>query len=154
MSETDIWVLCAPKTLSFDVQKALSKLSLRPRWAPQPHTPGTIQTRLTATMTEAQVADLASWLSKHGVVFEITHRSQEPCLILCHPGLGLKRLAIDLSGEIVLRVGQLERLVRESAGNSRELERLIRLQTGTAWLDLLEPYRQSSSRVRELPKAV
>ena len=154
MSETDIWVLCAPKTSSFDVQKALSKLSLRPRWAPQPHTPGTIQARLSAPLTDAQVSQLASRLARHGVIFEITHRSQEPCLILCHPGLGLKRLAIDLSGEVVLRVGQLERLVRESAGSSRELERLIRLETGTAWLDLLEPYRQASPRVSELPRAV
>ncbi|NCX64375.1 MAG: hypothetical protein EBX01_03750 [Actinobacteria bacterium] len=30
----------------------------------------------------------------------------------------------------------------------------MRVETGTAWLDLLEPYRMASARVRQLPRAV
>lgn len=154
MSTSDIWVLCAPKTSSFDVQKTLSSLNLRPRWIPQPHMPGTVQARFTAALSDAQVTQLASTLAQLGVAFEISQRSKEPCLILCHPGLGLKRLAIDLSGEVVLRAGQLERLLVEAAGSTKELERLFRLETGTAWFDVLEPYRRSSPQIRELPRAV
>lgn len=154
MSETDIWVLCAPKASTFHVQKAFAALKLRPSWTPQPHTPGAHQARFTASLTDTQVSQLASELSRLGIAFEILNHSQESSLILCHPGLGLKRLAIDLSGEVVLRVGQMERIIREAEGSSRELERLLRVETGTAWFDLLEPYRQSNPRVRELPRAV
>ena len=154
MSVTDIWLLCAPKSATFDVQNFLSKHELSPNWKPQPHTPGTLQARFQASLSDGQVAQLSSLLSKLGVVFEIYQSSKEPCLILGHPGLGLKRLAIDSSGEIVIRIGQLERLIRESEGNHKELERLLRVETGTAWLDLLEPYRMAIARVRQLPRAV
>ena len=154
MSRTDIWLLCAPKSATFDVQNFLSTQGLNPKWKPQPHTPGCLQTRFQTSLSEAQVAKLVSLLSKSGVVFEVHRSSAEPCLLLGHPGLGLKRLAVDASGEIVLRIGQLERLMRESDGNQRELDRLLRLETGTAWLDLLEPYRLETTRVSQLPKAV
>ena len=114
MSVTDIWLLSAPKSATFDVQNFLSKHELSPNWKPQPHTPGTLQARFQASLSDGQVAHLSSLLSKLGVVFEIYQTSKEPCLILGHPGLGLKRLAFDSSGEIVIRIGQLERLIRES----------------------------------------
>ncbi len=154
MSVTDIWLLCAPKSATFDVQNFLSQHEICPNWKPQPHTPGTLQTRFQASLSDGEVAQFGSLLSKLGVVFEIYQNSHEPCLLVGHPGLGLKRLAIDLSGEIVLRIGQLERLIREAEGNHKELERLLRFETGTPWLDLLEPYRIASSRVRQLPRAV
>ena len=154
MSATDIWLLCAPKSATFDVQNFLSRHEISPKWKPQPHTPGTLQTRFKASLSDGEVAQFGSLLSKLGVVFEIYQSSQEPCLLVGHPGLGLKRLAIDLSGEIVIRIGQLERLIREAEGNHKELERLLRVETGTAWLDLLEPYRIASSRVTQLPRAV
>ena len=154
MSATDIWLLCAAKSATFDVQKFLSHCELNPNWTSQPHTPGTLQTRFRASLSDGQVAQLGSLLNNLVVVFEIYQNSKEPCLLLGHPGLGIKRLALDESGEIVIRLGQLERLMREADGNHKELERLLRVETGTAWLDLLEPYRMSSARVRHLPRAV
>ena len=154
MSVTDIWVLCAPKSSAFEIQEQLSTLGLTPRWLPQPNTPGTIQARISAHLEDFEVVTLSSFLSSAGVAFEITQMSSEPCLILGHPGLGLKRLAIDASGEVVIRVGQLERLLIEAKGSQSELERLVRIEKGTAWLDLLEPYRLESLRLRELPRAV
>ena len=154
MSATDIWLLCAPKSATFDVQNFLANHETRLKWTPQPHTPDTLQTRFKASLSYGEVAKFGTLLSKLGVVFEIYQSSQEPCLLVGHPCLGLKRLAIDLSGETVIRIGQLERLIREAEGNHKELERLLRVETGTAWLDLLEPYRIASSRVRQLPRAV
>jgi hypothetical protein len=43
--------------------------------------------------------------------------------------------------------------VRASEGNARELERRLRLASGTSWLDLLETYRNHEG-VRLLPQAV
>ena len=154
MSVTDVWVLCAPKNLAFEIKERLRSLGLAPNWVPQPNTPGTLQARMSADLEDSEVAALSGYLNSQGVAFEITQLSSEPCLILGHPGLGLKRLAIDLSGEIVIRVGQLERLIDEAGGSHSELQRLTRLEKGTAWLDLLEPYRLASLRVNELPKAV
>ncbi|MFZ8888759.1 MAG: hypothetical protein ACO2YI_05165, partial [Aquiluna sp.] len=71
MSATDIWLLCAPKSATFDVQNFLSQHQLSPHWKPQPHTPGTLQTRFQASLSDGQVAHLSSLLSKLGVVFEI-----------------------------------------------------------------------------------
>ena len=108
MSATDIWLLCAPKSATFDVQNFLSNHEIRIKWTLQPHTPGTLQTRFKASLSDGEVAKFGTLLSKLGVVFEIYQSSQEPCLLVGHPGLGLKRLAIDLSGDIVIRMGQLE----------------------------------------------
>lgn len=154
MSATDIWVLCAPKNSGFEIQERLSSLGLTPNWLPQPNTPGTVQARLAADLEDSIVASLSDSLIRLGVAFEITQLSSEPCLILGHPGLGLKRLALDASGELVIRIGQLERLLAEAGGSRSELERLIRIEKGTAWLDLLEPYRLASLRVSQLPRAV
>lgn len=154
MSVTDIWVLCAPVNSRFEITERLAELGVTPSWLPQPNTPGTIQARISAGLRDSDVAALSHFLIRLGVAFEITQFSSEPCLILGHPGLGLKRLAIDASGEIVIRVGQLERLLAEAGGSRSELERLIRLEKGTAWLDLLEPYRLASLRVSQLPRAV
>ena len=154
MSVTDIWVLCAPKNSAFEIQERLRSLGLTPNWLPQPNTPGTVQARIVADLEDSKVVSLSESMIRLGVAFEITQLSYEPALILGHPGLGLKRLALDASGEIVIRVGQLERLLTEAGGNVSELERLIRLEKGTAWLDLLEPYRLASLRVSQLPRAV
>ena len=154
MSASDIWVLCAPKNSAFEIQERLRSLELTPNWLPQPNTPGTVQARITADLEDSKVASLSESLIRLGAAFEITQLSSEPALVLGHPGLGLKRLAIDASGEIVIRVGQLERLLTEAGGSRSELERLIRIEKGTAWLDLLEPYRLASLRVSQLPRAV
>ena len=154
MSATDIWVLCAPKSSAFEIQERLRSLELTPNWLPQPNTPGTVQARVAANLEDSKVVSLSESMMRLGVAFEITQLSSEPALVLGHPGLGLKRLALDASGEIVIRVGQLERLLTEAGGSRSELERLIRLEKGTAWLDLLEPYRLASLRVSQLPRAV
>lgn len=73
---------------------------------------------------------------------------------LYHQGLGVHRQQLDEAGEVVLRVGQIERLLQESAGSNAEFARLIRVAQGLAWLDLLEPYRVGALRADQLPKAV
>lgn len=154
MSLTDIWVLSCPKSSTFNVQKILKLEGLTPTWEAQPYTPPNLQSRIRATLEDAAVAKIASEFSRLGLAFEITQSSNEPCLILGHPGLGLKRLALDSAGEVVIRQGQLARLITEASGSASELERLLRVEAGTAWLDLLEPYRNATLRLNELPRAV
>ena len=71
-----------------------------------------------------------------------------------HSGLGLKRVALDGAGEVVIRAGQIERLITLAAGNMQEFQRLIRLEQGQLWMDLLEPLRRGLVNLDQLPRAV
>jgi hypothetical protein len=70
------------------------------------------------------------------------------------PGLGLKRLELDIAGEVAVRGGSLELAVQESGGSIIELRRQIDLLLGKPWLALLEPLQTAadSPRVAVLPQ--
>jgi hypothetical protein len=99
----------------------------------------------------ASASILASSLSKVGCVFELEDITER---FLFHPGLGIHRQAIDQAGEVTLRAEQIALQLKHAAGNLMEFERRLRVLQGTAWLDLLEPYRLELLRYDEMPRAV
>lgn len=72
---------------------------------------------------------------------------------LFHPGLGIIRHQLNEAGEVLLREDAIATAIASSQGSMKEFERRIRQLSGTAWLDLLEPYRNHEG-VSVLPKAV
>ena len=123
-------------------------------WFSQPQSPNSYQLRVSGRLSEGETIELARKLESLGVVFEIEILEAEKCLLMHHPGLGLKRVPLDASGEPVVRFGRLESLLFEAKGNNAELSRLLRLEKGQAWFDLLEPYRRAAMRVEGLLRAV
>jgi hypothetical protein len=118
------------------------------KWFPQRNTPHHFQL-ITDVVSSASI--LASSLSKVGCVFEIEGISER---FLFHPGLGIHRQALDEAGEVTLRAEQIALQLKQAAGNLMEFERRLRVLQGTAWLDLLEPYRLELLRYDEMPRAV
>ena len=111
------------------------------RWFTQPANPKTFQARTICELADLVVDQLAQELSKVTNAFEITQASVEASLYLFENKLGLTQLALDQAGEPVIRLGQLNQLIKRSEGSLGELERLIRLASAQAWLDRLEPLR-------------
>ena len=151
---TDIWVLSASRSDLGEIDKLLSRYPISPRWFIQPASPANFQFRSSADLTALQAAQLAAELSRLCAAFEIAQFAEEGSLYLYVKHLGLKRLAIDASGEVTLRVGQIEAILSESGGNIGEFNRLIREATGTLWLDTLEPLRQGRPRIERLLRAI
>lgn len=143
-----IWVLSAPLGQRQQVERLLAGFVLPSSWHPQPHAPGCFQLVLEIAIDPASIA---SELAKIGAVFEIEADGER---YLHHPGLGILRQEIDGAGEVLIRAGQISAALANSAGNLHEFERRLRMLQGVAWLDLLEPYRLQSPRIRSLPRAV
>ena len=154
MSDTDIWVLSAPEDAIASIEVLLASHQLCASWYPQPIAQNSFQARITANLAQRDVENLVSKLAKLCIAFEVSVSGLEPCSFLYHDGLGLKRVALDASGEGVIRFGQLERLMELSQGSNAELKRLLRLASATAWYDLLQPYMTGNSTVLLMPRAV
>lgn len=123
-------------------------------WFSQPSRPGSFQFRVSGKLSTGEAQTLASTLAKQPVVFELNIFGDEPMLIVGHPGLGVRQIPLDQSGEPVIRHSRLDRLILESEGNSQELKRLLRIEQGLPWLDLLEQYRNSEMRIEGMLRAV
>lgn len=119
----------------------LRPIGLSLRWFTQPANPKFFQARVITEFDDDQVQEIAFALAQICDAFEITQMSSESSLYLFDAKLGLKHISLDQAGEPVLRVGQIQRLIEQSGGSIRELERLLRLSSAQAWLDLLEPLR-------------
>ncbi len=119
----------------------LRPIGLSLRWFTQPANPKFFQARFITEFDDDQVQEIAFALAQICDAFEITQMSSESSLYLFDAKLGLKHISLDQAGEPVLRVGQIQRLIEQSGGSIRELERLLRLSSAQAWLDLLEPLR-------------
>lgn len=143
-----VWVLLASGEQRREVDLLLASMSLRAIWKTQPFTPMGFQTIF---KLDSEPADLAAALARTGCVFEIEADFER---FLHHPGLGLKRQQLDEAGEVVIRIGQLEKELQESNGNQKEFQRRLRMLEGLPWLDLIEPYRLSLMRNHPMPKAV
>ena len=154
MSNTDIWLLSVANEAIVEVGKLLATFDLHASWSPQVNSGNSFQARLSSELDQGQAETLASELSKLCHAFEISNESAESALFLYFKGLGLKRVPLDTAGEPVIRIGRLNHLMEVSACSNAELARLIRLETATAWLDVLEPYRRSTTRVEMMPRAV
>jgi hypothetical protein len=123
-------------------------------WFSQPSRPSSFQFRVSGKLSTGEAQTLASTLAKQPVVFELNIFGDEPMLIVGHPGLGVRQIPLDQSGEPVIRHSRLDRLILESEGNSQELKRLLRIEQGLPWLDLLEQYRNSDMRIEGMLRAV
>lgn len=143
-----VWVLYASNEQKREVDRLLASLFLRASWKPQPFQPSGSQAFFEASVDPSEIAVK---LARISVVFEVEAEDER---YLHHPGLGLKRQQLDAAGEVVVRFGQLQRELVESAGNHQEFQRRLRLLEGQPWLDLLEPYRLSLLRSDQMPKAV
>ncbi len=119
----------------------LRSIGLSLRWFTQPANPKFFQARVISELSDQQGQEIAFALSKICDAFEITQMSSESSLYLFDARLGLKHISLDQAGEPVLRVGHIQLLIQKSGGSMRELERLLRLSSAQAWLDLLEPLR-------------
>ena len=154
LSQTDIWVLAAPVDSLGEVSEILAEYSIASIWFTQPALHHTFQTRSSADLDQTSVDDLVTNLTRLVDAFEITFFGHEAALYAFESRLGLRRLNIDGAGEITLRVGQIERIIKLSKGNAAELERLFRQETAVTLLDQLEPLRRSIPRIDQLPRAV
>lgn len=141
-------MLSASRSQRREVDQLLAPFRVRNKWFPQRYSPNQFQ-----AISELSVnsATLAASLAKTGCVFEIEDGGER---YLHHPGLGIHRQAIDEAGEVIIRAEQLALQLRLSGGNLKEFERRFRLLQGTAWLDLMEPYRLELLRYDEMPRAV
>jgi len=115
---------------------------------------GCFQVQIECDLSQSAASELVACLASMRVIAEVETRGEEAERHLVHPGLGVHRQAIDSMGEPVLRVSQVASILARSGGNLAEFERLMRLSTGQAWLDLVDPLRISLEGVTYLPRAV
>ena len=137
-----------------EIDKLLAPYLHAPRWFTQPAVPGSFQLRFSAAIDPPDVSNLALQLARTVTALEILHQDTESSLFLFHSGLGIKRVVVDGAGEVVIRAGQIERLMTLAAGNMQEFQRLMRLEQGQLWMDLLEPLRRGLVNLDQLPRAV
>ena len=149
-----MWVLSCPQTVCENVNDILAEFGLSGSWKSQPLIPSSHQVQIDCDLSHASVADLASALSGTGVSAEIEIIGADSQRLLIHPNLGIHSQAIDSMGEPVLRGTQVSAMLARSNGNLAEFERHMRLATGQAWLDLLDPLRVPLEGVTYLPRAV
>jgi hypothetical protein len=135
------------------INDLLLDFGLSGSWIAQPAQPLHYQMRLTFTGRVDLAPSLASSLANCHAPFELETGAALPERYLYHPGLGIIRQQLNEAGEVLLREDAVMQAIRASEGNSHELERRLRLASGTTWLDLLETYRNHDG-VRLLPKAV
>lgn len=148
LPKLDVWVLSAPESLCADVNSAMAEIGLSGIWKIQPAAIGQYQLRVSKNANELEAASLASKLSRIGVVAELELVIRGGFQrYLMHPALGVCRQELDEAGEVLLRSGAVESLLEQSKGSAFEFKRLLRKLNGTTWLDLLEPYRQSSEKI-------
>ncbi len=153
MPKHSLWVLSAHMDSCGSINDLLLDFGLSGSWMAQPAQPHHYQLRLTFTGSAEVAASLASRLASCEAPFELETGAALPERYLYHPGLGINRQQLNEAGEVLLREDAVMNALRASEGNSRELERRLRLASGTPWLDLLETYRNQDG-VRLLPKAV
>jgi hypothetical protein len=154
LSKAEIWVLAAASDQLGEIDKLLAPYLHAPRWFTQPAIPGSFQLRSSVVIDPPDVSSLAVQLSRNATALEIVHQDTESSLFMFHTGLGIKRVLLDGAGEVVMRAGQIERLMTLAAGNMREFQRLIRLEQGQLWMDVLEPLRRGLVNLDQLPRAV
>ncbi len=62
-------------------------------------------------------------------------------LYMLVPGLGIYQGMTNLAGEVMISEERIRLTIEESAGNSKEMQRRLRILLGQNWDDLLEPFR-------------
>lgn len=153
MPKLSLWVLSAPLDSCAAISDVLLEFGLSGKWMAQPARAYCYQLRLSARLQPTAIANLASSLARCASPFEIETTDKMPERYLFHPGLGILRQQLNEAGEVLIREEAISAAISAAQGSAKEIERRIRLLSGTAWLDLLEPYRGHED-VRVLPRAV
>lgn len=153
MPKLSLWVLSAHLNSCGEINSLLLEFGLTGTWFSQPARESHYQLKLSARCGSADIARLVSQLAKHEAPFELETLEQLPERYLFHPGLGITRQQLNQAGELLLREEAVLSAIASARGSTRDLDRRMRLITGTAWLDLLEVYRNHEG-VRLLPRAV
>lgn len=153
MPKLTLWVLSAPLDSCAAISDVLLEFGLSGKWMAQPARASCYQMRLATRLQSAEIAHLASSLARCASPFEIETNDRMPERYLFHPGLWIIRQQLNEAGEVLIREEAICAAISSAQGNAKEIERRIRLLSGTAWLDLLEPYRGHED-VRVLPRAV
>ncbi len=128
------------------------------RWRDQPAIAHHCQAHVELSARGRELAVLASSLAKVAQIhFDLeswdASRGGERYLFV--PGLGLRRLELDSTGETMIRAGAVESAVQDSGGSVAELRRRLDLLLGKPWLALLEPLQTAaeSPRLVFLPRS-
>lgn len=153
MPKLELWVLSAPLESCSLCDDVLLEFGLSGIWIAQPARPSSYQLRIQSRMASANIPRFVSKLAHLGCIFELQTFERMPERYLFHPGLGIIRHQLNEAGEVLLREDAIATAIANSQGSMKEFERRIRQLSGTAWLDLLEPYRNHEG-VSVLPKAV
>jgi hypothetical protein len=136
-----------------EIGELLQEFGLSGTWLAQPAKAHHYQLQLSARMTTDSIPILVSQLALHYSPFELETHDRLPERFLYHPGLGIIRQQLNEAGEVLLREDSVLSAVALSRGSQKDLERRLRTLSGTAWLDLLEVYRNHDG-VSMLPTAV
>lgn len=112
-------------------------------WQHQTLVVGSMKAEISLGVSRSEAEDLVSQLRLlEGIYLDLMQQGKESGVwFMLTPGLGVFRAETNLSGEIVLGEERIRNALDQSAGNHRELARLLRIMLGQAWDDVLEPFR-------------
>lgn len=123
------------------VDDLLAVFNIKSCWSNQQLLVGTQTTEVHFMASTEQVEDLLAALNRiPGIHLDL---SQDQLLFMLVPGLGIYRAQTNQAGEIMISEDRIRNALESSAGNHRELNRLMRLLLGQNWDDVLEPFRAS-----------
>lgn len=112
-------------------------------WSNQALLIGSVKGEITLKLASLQFEDLVSQLARiEGIYLDAMQQGKEAgALFMVTPGLGVFRAETNAAGEIMISEDRIRTALEQSAGNHRELGRLLRILLGQAWDDILEPFR-------------
>lgn len=112
-------------------------------WLAQPLIVGSVKAELSLKMSSLELEDLVSQMRRVGGIYlDCMQQGKESGIwFMLADGLGVFRAETNAAGEIMLSEERIRGALDSSAGNHRELSRLLRIQLGQAWDDVLEPFR-------------
>ncbi|MFM8927569.1 MAG: DUF3145 family protein [Rhodoluna sp.] len=118
-------------------------LGVAPTWHQQPLILGSNRAEVKLSTSIQNAEELISGLGRMGEIYAdaILHSRNGHRLYMLVPGLGIFQAETNALGEILLNEERVRIALEQSAGNFRELSRLLRLALGQAWDDVLEPIR-------------
>jgi len=154
LPQSELWVFSAPSTSISQINNVLAEFGMTATWTTQPLDAAALQAKIFFDSRDTDIPALVVALAATKSVFELDCETNVHERYLHHPMLGICRNELDLAGEVVLRAGQLEKLLLETAGNLSDFSRGFRRLVGIPWLDLVEPYRKASEYLIALPRAV
>lgn len=140
---TTLALHACPKALLGQIEEIFQEFDIVISWHKQELVADHYAADLTLKITEDQVVELASRVYGLGpIYFELNQRQGKiGILFMAVPGLGIYRGELNDTGSIMLSEERINLMVSSSAGNQREFMRLLRVNLGQSWDDIMEPFR-------------